>query len=187
MTLSRILECSSRGGATLDYALNVALMNHKTCPGLKDHKLLVKLIKRDQTHLQLLRNTQLADILEWRDQLIAHLDKKQVSNPKIYSLEIIESRKVIQEVFTILSRYSVLFYDTALAFGTKREYDFGKVAIALKLGDEARREMIEQAAEAGRDKPHLNPFSSIPRHKPPSAEWDWDGRPLEPSIPPDFF
>lgn len=184
MTISRLLECPSRGGATVDYALNVALMNRKKCPGLKDQNLLVKLIRRDEMKLQQLRDTQFSEILEWRDQVIAHLDRKQVRAPKTYSVEIKESRRIIQELFTIISRYSALFCDTTLAFGTKREYDFGKVAIALKLGDEARIKMIEQASEAGKDKPHLDPFVSIPRPQEPPPEWNWDGRPLEPSIPP---
>lgn len=177
VSLGRLLEApqGSSSGVSVGYLLNVAKGDLRSCPKLKP-KELARLIEADIASLEILRE-EYRQVIRWRHELIAHLDKDQVRSPTGFSATTKELMHLVKSLHEIVNRYSLLFFDTQLKCGTARSGDFAKVACALIIGDRERKRLLFEAEDAARGKsPTFDPFENldIPIWRTP-PEWEWNG------------
>lgn len=175
---SRLLEQNKRAsGVNIEYLLNLVQEQRRNCPSLGHEELCAKVAK-DRLVLEEWRQN-LDSIKNWRDKLLAHVDKGQIEAPETFSVEIEELRTCVQSLFTMITRYAQLFFRQLYVCGTPGQEDFNKVAFVLKIGDENWRRMVLESSEAVKDNPRACLQDGLPPFIKSPDEWAWNGLGLE--------
>jgi len=158
-------------GVNLEYLLNNVKARRDQCPA-RDARTVIKLVEDDCKRLKDLRS-QLNSLKGWRDQLIAHLDKKMVSSedPPSHSVQIGVLRDTFKTSYEIIQRYNGLYYDTTRVAVAVGHDDFKVIGHLLEIGYDRYRELVRRASERAKDNPHMDLFREID-----DLAWERQGR-----------
>lgn len=172
LDVSILLEKPGRhSGVNIGYLLNTIESIRGQCPSIGAEAIL-SMLRQDRELLDSLRS-QLDGLRGWRDQYIAHLDKSVVvsETPPQHTVLAGVLRDAIKKCHGIIQSYNGHYYDTLRVAVQVGYDDFNVIGRLLEIGYDRHRELVLEASERAKDKPHVDMFADID-----GLAWERQGR-----------